>query len=132
MSVSLSVASISCSVNITNDQTKHPITETSCSIGSLRKDKLYNYFKNLLSFVEKQKIKFLKIMLNRLAPCRKQHCCLLKSIFEPPQDKTNKMNFAPSKDSDQPGHLPSLIRIFAVRMKEPWVLSYPLSAQRRL
>ena len=36
---------------------------------------------------------------------------------------------APSEDSDQPG--PSLIRIFAVRMKKAWVLSYPLSAQRR-
>ena len=31
-----------------------------------------------------------------------------------PHDKTNKMTFAPSKDSDQPGHLPSLIRGFAV------------------
>ena len=39
---------------------------------------------------------------------------------------------APSKDSDQPGHPPSLIRIFAVRSKKAWVLSYPLSAQRRL
>ena len=38
---------------------------------------------------------------------------------------------APSKDSDQPGHPPSLIRVFAVRMKKPRVLSYPLSAQRR-
>ena len=38
----------------------------------------------------------------------------------------------PSEDSDQPGHPPSLIRVFAVRMKKPWVLSYPLSAQRRL
>ena len=36
---------------------------------------------------------------------------------------------APSEDSDQPGHL---IRVFAVRMKKAWVLSYPLSAQRRL
>ena len=27
---------------------------------------------------------------------------------------------------------PSLIRVFAVRMKKAWVLSYPLSAQRRL
>ena len=27
---------------------------------------------------------------------------------------------------------PSLIRVFAVRMKKSWVLSYPLSAQRRL
>ena len=39
---------------------------------------------------------------------------------------------APSKDSDQPGHPPSLIRVFAVRMKKAWVLSYPLSAQRWL
>ena len=37
-----------------------------------------------------------------------------------------------SEDSDQLGHLPSLIRVFAVRMKKAWVLSYPLSAQRRL
>ena len=27
---------------------------------------------------------------------------------------------------------PRLIWVFAVRMKQPWVLSYPLSAQRRL
>ena len=33
-------------------------------------------------------------------------------IYEPPHDKTNKC--APSEDSDQPGHPPSLIRIFAV------------------
>ena len=51
---------------------------------------------------------------------------------EPPRDKTNKMACAPSEDSDQPGHQPSLIRVFAVCMKKAWVLSYPLSAQRRL
>ena len=39
---------------------------------------------------------------------------------------------APSEDSDQPGHPPRLIRVFAVRMKKAWVLSYPLSPQRRL
>ena len=39
---------------------------------------------------------------------------------------------APSEDSDQPGHSPSLIWDFAVRMKKPWALSYSLSAQRRL
>ena len=33
---------------------------------------------------------------------------------------------------DQPWHPPSLIRVFAVHMKKPCVLSYPLSAQRRL
>ena len=38
------------------------------------------------------------------------------------------MACAPSEDSDQPGHPPSL----AVRMMKAWVLSYPLSAQRRL
>ena len=38
----------------------------------------------------------------------------------------------PSEDSDQPGHPPSLIRVFAVRLKKAWVLSYPLSAQQRL
>ena len=49
-------------------------------------------------------------------------------LNEPPRDKTNKMTYAPSEDSDPP----SLIRVFAVRTKKAWVLSYPLSAQRRL
>ena len=39
------------------------------------------------------------------------------------QNQTN--DSAPSEDSDQPGHPPSLIRVFAVRMN-------PMSAQRRL
>ena len=52
--------------------------------------------------------------------------------YEPQQDKINKMTCAPSEDSDQPGHPPSLIRVFAVRMKKPWVLIDPLSVQRRL
>ena len=42
------------------------------------------------------------------------------------------MTWASSEDSDQPGHPPSLIRVFAVRMKKAWVLSCPLSGQRRL
>ena len=40
------------------------------------------------------------------------------------------MIYAPSEDSDQPEHPPSLIRV--VRMNIPWVLSYPFSTQRRL
>ena len=36
---------------------------------------------------------------------------------------------APSEDSDQPGHSHSLIRVFTVRMKKAWVLSYQLSTQ---
>ena len=31
--------------------------------------------------------------------------------YEPPHDKTNKMTFALSEDSDQPGHPPSLISL---------------------
>ena len=56
-------------------------------------------------------------------------------LFNPNEqssDKTNEMACAPNKDSDQPGHPPSLIRVFTVHMTTPWVLSYPLSAQRRL
>ena len=44
---------------------------------------------------------------------------------EPAHDKTRKMICAPSEDSD-------LIRVYAVRMKKPRVLNYPLNAQRRL
>ena len=39
---------------------------------------------------------------------------------------------APSEDSDQPGHPPSVIRVFTVRIKKACTLSYPLSAPRRL
>ena len=47
--------------------------------------------------------------------------------IEPPHDKTNEMACAPSGESDRPGHPPSLMRVFAVRMKKPRVFSYPLS-----
>ena len=51
---------------------------------------------------------------------------------EPRRDKTNEMACAPSEDSDQPGHPPILIRVFALRTKKVWVLSCLLSAHRRL
>ena len=55
------------------------------------------------------------------------------SIAKWPASWQNQQNdCASSEDSDQPGHLPSLIRVFAVRMKKAWVLNYPLSTQRRL
>ena len=57
---------------------------------------------------------------------------LFSWIFEPLHDKTNKMACAHSEDSDQPWHPPSLLRVFAVRMKKAWVFSYPPCAQRRL
>ena len=46
--------------------------------------------------------------------------------------QNQQSDYAPSEDSDQPGHPPSLIRVFAVRMKKAWVFNYPLRAQRRL
>ena len=39
---------------------------------------------------------------------------------------------APSEDSDQPGHPPSLIGVFTVRLKKAWFLSHPLSTQQWL
>ena len=51
---------------------------------------------------------------------------------EPEHDKMSKMTCAPSEDSHQPGHPPSLIRVFAICLKKPGVLSYPLSTQGRL
>ena len=35
--------------------------------------------------------------------------------YEPPHDKINKVECAPSEQSDQPGHPPNLISVFAVR-----------------
>ena len=40
---------------------------------------------------------------------------VLKFRTEQAHDKTYKMVCVPSEDSDQPGHPPSLIRVFAVR-----------------
>ena len=53
----------------------------------------------------------LLLLMNRLSKTE-------SDIFEPPRDKTNKIACAPSEDSDQPGHPPSLIRVFTVRVKK--------------
>ena len=45
--------------------------------------------------------------------------------------KPSKWHVCPA-NSDQPVHLPRLIRVFSVRLKEAWVLSYPLSRKWRL
>ena len=53
-----------------------------------------------------------------------------KKHFEPPYDKTNKMTVVPSEDSDQPGHPPSLIRVFAVRSMGSLGPNFASSGQR--
>ena len=69
--------------------------------------------------------------------CRKP-CRVCKKMSEKMSrlmTKLTKWHVRPAKTQislDQPRHPPSLIRVFAVRMKKAWVLSYPLSAQRRL
>ena len=50
--------------------------------------------------------------------------CICVRLNELHHDKTNKAACAPSQDSDQPGHPPSLIRVFAVRLKKAMILSY--------
>ena len=67
--------------------------------------------------------------------CSRETCFqhdTVKTYLSRLMTKTNKMACAPSKDSNQPGHPPSLTRVFAVCMKKIWVLSYPLSTQCRL
>ena len=49
-------------------------------------------------------------------------------IIEPRHDKTNKLAVRPAKTQISLGSRP----VFVVRMKKAWVLSYPLSSQRRL
>ena len=53
---------------------------------------------------------------------------------EPQQNKTNKMSVLPLKTQISLGICPvwSVWSVFTVGMKRAWVLSYPLSAQRRL
>ena len=55
------------------------------------------------------------------------HCVVIRK-----KPASKRPRIQSSEDSDQPGHPPSLIRVFAVRMKKGWNLSYPLNAQRRL
>ena len=89
------------------------------------------YFKTLKnSDIKSQKWTMLFINYRVIRP--KDDVNGMANKSELPHDKTNKMACAPSEDSDQPRHPPSLIRVFAVRMKKAWVISYPLSAQRRL
>ena len=53
-------------------------------------------------------------------------------IIEPPHDKTNKVAYAPIEDSDQPGHPPGLIRVFAVRSMGSLGPNISSCGQRRL
>ena len=53
------------------------------------------------------------------------------TVFEQRHDKTNKMSVRPAK-TDQPGHPPSLIRVFAVRSAGSYGSKVSSCGQRRL
>ena len=53
-------------------------------------------------------------------------------VYGPPHNKTNKMTYAPSEDSDQPGNPPSLIRVFAMCSKGSKGPNLSSRGQRRL
>ena len=61
-----------------------------------------------IGFYAKCKKNVMKRLCAAYVDSRKKH-------FEPLHNKTNRMTFVPSEDSDPPGHPPSLIRVFAVR-----------------
>ena len=67
----------------------------------------------------------LHIALYDISQGQKNLCCVFKGpdvssqslqkfIFEPHHDKTSKVVYMPSEDSDQPTYLPSRIRVFTV------------------
>ena len=105
---------------------------TACSDMSLRKFR--NITVQFLKFLFMTSIMILRGLGSRAdgAVWSGSTVFAIPTVFEPPHDKTNKVACSPTKDSEQPGHPPSLTGVFTVRMKKPWVLSYPLSAQRRL
>ena len=58
-----------------------------------------------------------KTVFNKMSPFTMKDVygrCSVLVLNEPLHDKNNKMICAPSEDSDQPGHPPSLIRVIAV------------------
>ena len=55
-----------------------------------------------------------------------------KPSYEPQRDKTNKMSVSPAKTQIRLGIRPVWSESSLVRMKQHWVISFPLSAQRRL
>ena len=55
----------------------------------------------------------------------------IDTTIEPRHDKTNKVSVRPAKTQISLGIRP-VWSVFAVRMKKPWALTYPMSAQWRL
>ena len=78
-----------------------------------------------IGFYAKCKNNVMKYICAAYLDSRKMH-------FEPPHAKTNKVTFVPSEDSDQPGHPPRLVRVFAVRSVGSLGPNFASGGQRRI
>ena len=74
-----------------------------CGLFSVKNKKKKKSFSLLQSLLEESSMIILILVLKSIF---QQHI-----LNQPPHDKTNKMAYVPSEDSDQPGHLPSLISL---------------------
>ena len=53
----------------------------------------------------------------------------VKTIYELQHNKTNKVACKPREDSDQPGHMHNLTRVFAVHLKGSQVKLYTVDSR---
>ena len=53
---------------------------------------------------------------------------LSRCSIEPGSSIPYKTAYAPSEDADQPAHPHRMIKVFAVRLKTPWIFGYPQMA----
>ena len=103
-------------------------------LGKLNKNKCFEIISNLWASYIFKNIGRINFHVSLYADPERNSQSSLKGMNSWPATWQNQQQneCAPSEDSDQPGHPPSLIRVFAVRMKKAWILSYQLSAQRSL
>ena len=62
-------------------------------------------------------LQHLSVLITTFLPQNLSTSDASKKYFEPPHNKTNKITRASSEYSDPPRHLPSLIRVFSVHLK---------------
>ena len=92
--------------------TKHQIC--TCNPANCIPTILGQYHAVLYLFVCLLSSVFLYVLIKSFTSCSQRNT----EKIGPALDKTSKMTCVPIEDSDQPGHPPSLIRVFAVHSKD--------------
>ena len=110
------------------EQTEHPSSHSWSSLLIYRLDGYYTRRKPYVGVPRKYCAASLDILI--FAYALKNYFFSRSESLKSHHDKTSKIACAPFKDSDQPWHPPSVIRVFAVSMKKAWVLSHPLSGHQ--